>query len=261
MDPIVLSALIIGAIAAVMAIGFAAHSFDSRRKLKQQMLNELYVNVQEADDFLFKIPSCYLPGDIRLFLIDFLQTQYHSILALDPRNIPLKQSIDTLNQLHDQKYIHNPDPLKPSFQDVVTAKNNSELVKDMTNFLVRLHQQGLLKSEDAKTLVGKSKIMYLLAKTETEMVAAKHITKQGKPKVALIRYQECKERLKIFEKKNQLPNRLKRLQDEIVEVSNQIKATQEMVNQTSYKDKQDDQWDEYSNESNTEDWKIKQSYD
>ncbi len=262
MNPILFGALVIGVMSIAVLAAYISNTLEQNRKLKQRMLDDLSTNVNEADNYLYNIPPCYLPTEIRQFLMEFLEVQYRSLLSVDPKNSTFKDSINNLQTLKTEPYTHNPDPKGLVFSDVITARNSAERVRDMTNFLVRLHNQGLVNKEDAKKLVNQSKVMYLLSKTETDLIAAKHIAKQGKPKVALLRYAECTERLKIFEAKNQLPNRRRLLDRCIDETNEQIQATLARISDTAPELKEQGKWDDFdTNKEGNADWQVKQSYD
>lgn len=262
MDSMLLSALVAAVIAAAVVAAYIANSFEQSRQLKLQRLQELRLIVQEAEVFLYKIPSGYLPSEVRQCLIQLLQAKYREILTLDPRNNHIKHTLAALNQLQNEKYSHNPDPAKPIFLDVTTAKKSSEHIKDMTNFLVRLYDQGLLNKERAKDLIEQCKVMYLLVNTETDMIAAKNIAEHGRPQIAALRYAKCTERLSTFASNNEMPNRRQYLEECIKEVYEKIEAVRILVEQTNADKEPDKEWDDYETAQKKEDqWKVKKSYD
>lgn len=262
MDSIFLGALVAAVITAAAMTAYIAHSFEQSRQIKLQRLHELHAMVQEAEMFLYKIPSCYLPAEVRLCLIQLLLATYQGILDLDRKNIQAKQAIATLDTLRNTNYTHNPDPSKPVSSEVTIAKKTAELVKNMTNFLVRLNDQGVLKTVDAEQLVNQCKAMYLLVNTDIDLIAAKNIVNNGNPQIAALRYAKCSQNLNSIDSENEMPNRRQYIKECVNEVNEKIEAVRVLVEQMNVDKEPNDEWDEFAEKQKKDDqWQVKNSYD
>lgn len=262
MQPATIGILILAAVGVLAAGAYILQQIEANRRERLRQLTELRDKTKRAQGFIDDISSVYLSTEIREFLLTYLQSHYTALLKLSPREPGIRDALRHIGELQQEEYNHQLDQPKPFFKDVITAKRGTETMKDMVNFFIEIHNDGTLDKAPAKNFVDQGKLAYMLIMTETLMIGANNIAKQGNPRQALTRYQQCKEKLKPFVDQDMLPLRRLYIDDRIKYLKEKIQATQQLVAEVQQgKDNLAKEWEDFEAEQKGNDEHIRQDYE
>ncbi len=255
----VIGILILVGVGCLVLAAYVAQSVENAKQERHRQVLLLQERARKGWNLITEIPSCYLPAELRAFLLSYLSTRYNDILAIDPKNSSAHNQLSSLNELQNQPYSSNPDSPEPVLGDMLTTRNAAARVKDLVNFFVDVHKDGALAKNAAQQYINQGKAIYALIKTDLLQLTARQVEGSDNPRLALAHYSNCKKRLEPFEKSGQMPLRIQFLNTRITDLQQQVSKLEQEAASTSGEEKLEQEWDKFSQKDN--DWKIKHEYE
>ncbi|MCY1350589.1 hypothetical protein D9M68_379390 [compost metagenome] len=255
MSPLVITLLIVGGIAILIAIGYVNHMVENRNLERARQKAELSDQIRRCGNVSDALPGQFVSPALKLLLARLQLRDCERLLPLDKQNAALKLQIEELRgQVAQGESIAVANPPQKLLSEA-KAKEVRYLLEDLHGQIGRATKEGLLPPQDAKRWAGEIRRMLINSNVELFNNLGHAALQQNQPGQARLAFERGVQYLRKLPDPTPYAAELKRLEAQLARanalVLDTIKPTEADSSELTdgLKTLEDD------------DWKKKQIYD
>ncbi|CAD5109464.1 hypothetical protein [Zestomonas carbonaria] len=166
MSPLVITLLVIGGIAILIAIGYINHVVENRNLERARLKAELSDQIRRCGKLSDALPGQFMSPSLKLTLARLQLQDCERLLPLDKQNAGLKSQIEELRgQVARGEAIAVNNPPQKVLSEA-RAKDIRYLLEDLHGQIGRAAKEGLLPPQDAKRWVQEIRKMLITTNIE-----------------------------------------------------------------------------------------------